>query len=108
MTTLRPYSATLTRANRQTPIVQQTTCDPKLLRMIREDIIDELIAINNYSEHINATTNETAKAVLTSIRDEERMHIGELLALIDALCPEEATLRNNGREEANEIINSRS
>ncbi|MBQ4535288.1 MAG: hypothetical protein IJA22_00520, partial [Clostridia bacterium] len=89
MTMLRPYTATLTRANRQVPLVQQTTCDPKLLKMLREDLIDELIAINNYSEHINATTNETMRRVLTSIRDEERVHVGELLALIDTLCPEE-------------------
>ena len=107
MTMLRPYTATLTRANRQVPLVQQTTCDPKLLKMLREDLIDELIAINNYSEHINATTNETMRRVLTSIRDEERAHVGELLALIDTLCPEEGELRNQGREEANEIISPR-
>ena len=107
MTMLRPYTATLTRANRQVPLVQQTTCDPKLLKMLREDLIDELIAINNYSEHINATTNETMRRVLTSIRDEERVHVGELLALIDILCPEEGELRNQGREEANEIISPR-
>lgn len=104
MTMLRPYTATLSRANRQVPIVQQATCDPKLLKMLREDLIDELIAINNYSDHINATTNETMKAVLTSIRNEERMHVGELLALMDTLCPEEGEFRNQGREEAMEII----
>lgn len=63
-----------------------------LLKSLREDLKDELLAINNYQAHIDATDNEDVKKVLGHIRDEEKEHFAELVALIRRLDPTEDKL----------------
>lgn len=59
------------------------------LKNLREDLKDELLAINNYQTHIDETTNEGIKEVLGHIRDEEKQHMAELVKLICQLDPKE-------------------
>lgn len=55
------------------------------LKFLRDDLKDELLAINNYQAHIDATENGEIKKVLSHIRDEEKGHVAELIKLIQSL-----------------------
>lgn len=52
------------------------------LKNLREDLVGELKAINDYQSHIDATQNEAIKKVLSHIRDEEKEHVVELIRLL--------------------------
>ncbi|MCK4355095.1 demethoxyubiquinone hydroxylase family protein [Candidatus Parcubacteria bacterium] len=56
--------------------------DNKTLRNLREDLIGELGAINQYQEHIDETDNEEVKKILSHIRDDEKEHFAELTKII--------------------------
>lgn len=75
-----------------------------LVTAVRKDIIGELDAINQYNGHIHSTDNELAKRVWTSIKNEERVHVGELLALLNHLCPDEVQKLKEGQSEVEEIM----
>ena len=60
------------------------------LDMLREDLIGELQAINQYQEHILDLENEEAVNTLEHIIEEEKEHVGELLKLIQNLDPTQA------------------
>lgn len=60
------------------------------LAMLREDLIGELQAINQYEEHIAALEDEEAIRVLEHIRDDEKEHVAELTKLIQKLDPVQA------------------
>jgi len=55
------------------------------LEMLREDLVGELEAINQYQEHIETLENEDAIGVLEHIRDDEKEHVAELVKLIQQL-----------------------
>ncbi|MGQ9515256.1 MAG: demethoxyubiquinone hydroxylase family protein [Thermoproteota archaeon] len=76
----------------------------ELARAIRQDIAAELDAINLYQAHIDATDNERARNVLAHVRDEEKTHVGELLALLKTLDPDTERLLNEGMEEATSLL----
>ncbi len=52
------------------------------LEMLREDLIGELQAINQYQEHIESLENEETVAILKHIIEEEKEHVAELVKLI--------------------------
>ena len=54
----------------------------KTLKNLREDLIGELQAINQYQEHIDETHDQEIKKVLEHIRDDEKEHFAELTKLI--------------------------
>ncbi len=56
--------------------------DTKLLKMLREDLIGELEAINQYQEHIDESANGEAKHLWEHIRDDEKEHVAELAKFI--------------------------
>jgi rubrerythrin len=60
------------------------------LGMLREDLIGELQAINQYEEHILDLENEEAVTTLEHIIEEEKEHVAELLRLIQNLDPTQA------------------
>ena len=62
------------------------------LEMLREDLIGELQAINQYQEHIDTMDDEEAIEVLAHIRDEEKEHVVELTKLIHKLDPLQAEM----------------
>jgi len=55
------------------------------LEMLREDLISELQAINQYEQHILSLENEEAVTTLEHIVEEEKEHVAELLRLIQEL-----------------------
>lgn len=71
---------------------------------IREAIIDELEAINNYEKYIESSDNEEVREVLRDIRDEEKVHVGELIKLLSIVNPKEADLIIEGSEEVRELL----
>jgi rubrerythrin len=60
------------------------------LDMLRDDLISELQAINQYQEHILDMENEEAVNTLEHIVEEEKEHVAELLRLIQNLDPAQA------------------
>lgn len=62
------------------------------LEMLREDLIGELQAINQYQEHIDTLEDEEAIRVLEHIRDDEKEHVAELTKLIQRLDPLQAEM----------------
>lgn len=78
----------------------------ELVQAIRLDISSELEAIYVYDAHVQATDDPIAKAVLSDIRDEEKAHVGELMALLRHLDPKEAELFASGELEVKEMMES--
>jgi len=62
------------------------------LEMLREDLIGELQAINQYQEHIDIMDDEDAIKVLEHIRDDEKEHVAELTKLINKIDPLQAEM----------------
>ena len=60
------------------------------LEMLREDLMAELQAINQYQEHIEVLADEDAINILKHIRDDEKEHVAELFKLIQRLDPVQA------------------
>jgi len=84
--------------------VPRKLTDDELVQAIRLDIAGELEAIYLYDAHVQATDNEAAKAVISDIRDEEKVHVGELMKLLSILAPEEATYLASGSAEVEELL----
>ena len=57
----------------------------KDLKNLREDLIGELAAINQYQEHIDETENQEVAKVLGHIRNDEKEHFAELTKIIRLL-----------------------
>lgn len=57
------------------------------LQILREDLAAELLAINQYQEHIESLADEEAIIVLEGIRDSKKKHVVKLLKLIQKLDP---------------------
>jgi len=55
------------------------------LEMLREDLMGELQAINQYQEHIESLENDEAVTTLEHIIGEEKEHAAELVKLIQRL-----------------------
>jgi Uncharacterized conserved protein len=84
-------------------------CDRKLskqelIQAIRIDIAAELEAMYLYEAHAMATDDPLVKSVLEDIRDEEKEHAGELLALMRYLDPDTAELLFEGHGEVREMM----
>ncbi len=76
----------------------------ELINAVRKDIIGELEAIIQYDGHYNSTDNVVAKKVWADIRDEEKVHVGELFTLLNYLDPGEAKFFIEGQEEVKELL----
>jgi rubrerythrin len=85
-------------------LVQRKMSLEELIRAIRQDIAAELDAINLYQAHIDASDDERARKVLAHVRDEEKTHVGELLALLKVLDPDAQKLLDEGMEEAAPLL----
>jgi len=60
------------------------------LEMLRDDLVDELRAINQYQDHVDSVDSEEVRRVLEHIRDDEKEHVAELVKLIQKLDPTQA------------------
>ena len=54
----------------------------KILNNLRQDLVGELEAINQYQEHIDEIDDEEIKKVLTHIMNDEKEHVAELTKII--------------------------
>lgn len=79
----------------------------ELVQALRVDIAGEFEAIVGYDAHVLAAEDERVKQVLGSIRDEEKQHVGELLALLKMLDPKEAEYLGQGTIEVNDLLGAR-
>lgn len=66
---------------------------------VANDIMGEFGAIIQYGEHADSTNNPTTKNTWLSIKHEEMVHVGELLALMYELDPTFKTQVEKGIKE---------
>lgn len=76
------------------------------IKPILENIVGEIDAIKLYDKAIEESSDAHVIEVLTSIRDEEKVHIGELIYLALEVSPELASKFLDGCKEAKELIGS--
>lgn len=84
-------------------------CDRKLkkeelIQALRIDVASELEAMFLYEAHAMATDDPLVQKVLRDIRDEEKEHAGELLALLRYLDPDVGDLLVEGMGEVKEMM----
>lgn len=79
--------------------------DFETLQNARKDLVGELEAIIQYDDHLHKTNNDIAKATWENIRDEEMVHVGELLGLLYYLAPYQKQYVERGMKEFNERLN---
>jgi|SRR5665647_2349833 len=84
--------------------VERKLTKEELIQAIRLDIASELEAIYIYDAHVQATDDVMAKKVISDIRDEEKVHVGELMTLLRVLDPKELELFNSGEVEVKEML----
>ena len=75
--------------------------DFETLQKVRQDLIGEIQAVIEYDNHLHSTREELARETWCSIRNEELVHIGELLGLLEYLAPYQKYYINKGIEEFN-------
>ena len=78
--------------------------DDELIRAIRFMVAAEYEATQLYMQLAESTDNKLAVQVLTSIADEERVHVGEFLRLLRELAPDEEKLYAKGAREVEKEI----
>ena len=77
-------------ANPFVALVPRKMTKQELVQAVRVEIAGELEAQLLYEAHAAATDDEVARKVFLDIADEEKEHMGELLALLQHLAPQEA------------------
>lgn len=70
----------------------------QLLSAIRLDLQKEQDAITTYTEQVSRINNSKVKKVLTSIANEERVHVGELTELLNIIVHEEQFAEQGEKE----------
>lgn len=84
--------------------VERKMTKEELIQAIRLDIASELEAIYVYDAHVEATDDVRAKKVISAIRDEEKVHVGELMTLLMVLDPKEIKMFASGEAEVNKML----
>ena len=74
----------------------------ELARAIRDAIIAEEGAIKQYESVVDATDDTKAKETLQDIANEERVHVGELQTLLNAMLKDEKGFLEDGEKEVSE------
>ncbi|HEX5786123.1 MAG TPA: ferritin family protein [Burkholderiaceae bacterium] len=82
----------------------RTLSAPELIRAVRFLVAAEYEATQMYVQLAEASDHPLATQVLRDIADEERVHAGELLRLLQELAPDEAVLYAQGAREVEEMI----
>lgn len=88
-----------TAQNLDTVKTPEKFTEREVTRAIRDAIIAEEGAIKQYETVVDATDNVLVKEVLTSVANEERVHVGELQTLLNMLLGEEKGFLEDGRKE---------
>ena len=69
------------------------------LQKARQDLIGEIQAVIEYDAHLRSANDRLARQTWQSIKSEELVHIGELLALLNYLDPEQNQYVQKGIKE---------
>lgn len=88
---------------------QGNKCDRKLtkeetIRALRYSIASEYEAIQLYEQLEESIDNQDAKKILKEVTEDEKVHVGNFLYLVEKMCPEEKNFIEEGKREAVEII----
>jgi rubrerythrin len=78
--------------------------DTELIRAIRFMVAAEYEATQLYMQLAESTDNKLAVAVLKDIADEERVHAGEFMRLLNELAPDEKKYYAEGADEVETVI----
>ena len=84
--------------------INYNVIDFETLQNARRDLVGEIDAIIQYDDHLHKTNIEPARATWESIRNEELVHVGELLGLLYYLAPYQKQFVEQGLQEFNERI----
>ncbi len=76
----------------------------ELIRAMRFMVAAEYEAVQMYLQLAESIDDKLAKEVLTDVADEERVHAGEFLRVLDELAPDEKKFYAEGAEEVEEEI----
>ena len=79
--------------------------DFETLQNARKDLIGELEAIIQYDDHLHKTNVDAANSTWINVRNEELVHVGELLGLLTYLAPYQKQYIEQGLKEFDERIN---
>lgn len=82
----------------------QQLANEELAQFVRLDLARALKTINHYDAHQKAAQDPAAAKVLEHLRDDEKAHVGELLALLQYLDPEEGQHYTEGAAEATKLL----
>ncbi len=81
---------------------QNTNSNFETLQKARRDLIGEIDAIMQYDDHAHSSTNQAAIETWLNIKNEELVHVGELLALCNYLDETQRQYVEQGIKEFNE------
>ena len=76
----------------------------ELIRAIRFSVAAEDEATQVYMQLAESIDNKLAIKVLKSVSDEERVHMGEFLRLLQEIAPDEEKFYDQGAKEVEDII----
>lgn len=78
----------------------------ELIRAMRFFVSAEYEAVQMYMQIAEVSDNELVKEALISISEEELVHVGEFLELINELDPSEKEFYQEGRQEIGDMRGS--
>jgi rubrerythrin len=76
----------------------------ELVRAIRLMVAAEYEAVQMYTQLAESTDNALARVALMKISDEELVHAGEFLKLLQILAPDEAYHYEKGYKEVEDML----
>ena len=74
----------------------------EITRALRDAIINEEVAIQQYELIADAVKDSKIKNVMQHIADEERVHVGEITELLKNILPDEQEMLEEGAKEVQE------
>jgi len=77
---------------------------PEVVRAIRFAVASAYEATQVYMQLAESINNKLAEKVLKSVADEERIHMGEFLRLLQEIAPDEKKFLAKGAKEVEEVI----
>lgn len=75
----------------------------EVIRTIRYSISAEYEAIQIYEQIADSTDNELVKKVMIDVANEEKVHAGEFLKLLNEMTSEEFEFYKNGQSEVDDM-----
>ena len=74
------------------------------LQKARQDLIGEIQAVIEYDSHLHSTNDKMAREVWKHIKNEELVHVGELLGLLNYLDPTQKQFIQKGLAEFADLL----